>query len=585
MVMEERIENGEMLLSIFKKEKYKKAAIFVLDFIVLLSVIALMGQAFFLLFSHESIENVDNMNKFFYRLDQSLLYIKVLSIIGIVAWVLSTILKGVKLQGSFKDICLKVIKEYPELICLAGAFIWTFFSTMHAYYSQMAWNGNEYNNEGFLTVILYVFIFILAYSVKRQKSKEAAMLVFLASAALISFIGSIEVIFNKDLGFDQTRMVFNNSNHLGYFYAISTVMAMGCFLYAKNLKWSIIYGILYTMSLFGAFQSLSEGSMLAIIFGIIFTIITYSASCRKMKDATNLYFGKIVIILIIFATMLFICEVSGLSTFLRQMKSWIGSIIAFLSGEENNSVEDGSLGSGRLVLWITACKIIGKSPLWGRGLDCYNDYGNSVFVLNIKPEWCDMPHNEYLQIGANVGIIPLLLYLAAILIIYIRALRCRKTLTGLQLVLLNSAFAYCVSAFFGNTFTYTYPFFIMILAMAAPKYSQRANMQCYAGEYLTLQSYQEGSEAYKAVLTAREKGTIINEWTLDLSFDKEIVDSKTINQEELKNKALEEMIKNLGITKEEIEKAQQEKDSIKDEIKKESRPEEIAGDVNKAGDK
>ena len=41
MVMEERIENGEMLLSIFKKEKYKKAAIFVLDFIVLLSVIAL----------------------------------------------------------------------------------------------------------------------------------------------------------------------------------------------------------------------------------------------------------------------------------------------------------------------------------------------------------------------------------------------------------------------------------------------------------------------------------------------------------------------------------------------------------------
>ena len=125
----------------------------------------------------------------------------------------------------------------------------------------------------------------------------------------------------------------------------------------------------------------------------------------------------------------------------------------------------------------------------------------------------------------------------------------------------------------------------MILAMAAPKYSQRANMQCYAGEYLTLQSYQEGSEAYKAVLTAREKGTIINEWTLDLSFDKEIVDSKTINQEELKNKALEEMIKNLGITKEEIEKAQQEKDSIKDEVEKESSPKEIVGDVNKVGDK
>lgn len=450
------------------ENKYKERSIVVLKLIAQVSIVLIMALALFLLCLYKSIEQ-DSAARFYNRLKYSLTYIEIIAIIGTISYVFSVILKGITLQGSFKENAINAIKNYPELLFIAIAFIWTFISTTQSIHQVIVWKGNSYNNEGFFTICIYLLIFILAYSMDNNRIKKIAINVFILSATLVSVLSMIEMIQGVDMNFDQSRMVFNNSNHLGYFYVLSTVLALSCVLYSKNIKTTIYYLVIYLISLIGAFISHSEAAILAIIFGCIFTIITYVLSGKNIRENKKEATIKSALIIIIFLLTLLVCELIHISTFISQMKNWGASIFGWASGNGGEAVEDGSLGSGRLLLWRTAITLIYHSPFFGRGLDCYGALGNPLNIAGIEPQMCDMPHNEYLQIAANVGIIPLIFYIAAILAIYIKALINKKNLSAIQLISLNAAFAYCVSAFFGNTFVYTYPLFIIIIAFGAVK--------------------------------------------------------------------------------------------------------------------
>ena len=101
-------------------------------------------------------------------------------------------------------------------------------------------------------------------------------------------------------------------------------------------------------------------------------------------------------------------------------------------------------------------------PWFGKGLDLY--HANNVYDPTL-----DVAHNEYLTMASNIGIPALLMYLGTLVWWFVRAVRARKVLTVCDLTLLATAFAYLISAIFGNSFTYTYPYLLIFLAMNIQK--------------------------------------------------------------------------------------------------------------------
>ena len=138
----------------------------------------------------------------------------------------------------------------------------------------------------------------------------------------------------------------------------------------------------------------------------------------------------------------------------------IGNVLNPSSG--GGSGGNSSAGTGRFGLWKRTISVIKKVPWFGKGLDLY--YANNIYDSSL-----DVPHNEYLAIASNIGIPGLLMYLTAIVWWFVRAIVQKKHLKGFDLVLLATAFAYLISAFFGNSFTYTYPYFLVFFALSIQK--------------------------------------------------------------------------------------------------------------------
>ena len=98
-------------------------------------------------------------------------------------------------------------------------------------------------------------------------------------------------------------------------------------------------------------------------------------------------------------------------------------------------------------------------PWFGKGLDLY--HANNIYDTTL-----DVAHNEYLTMASNIGIPGLLAYVATMIWWFVRAIRMRKLLKGADLALMAAAVAYLVSAMFGNSFTYTYPYFLVFFALS-----------------------------------------------------------------------------------------------------------------------
>ena len=129
------------------------------------------------------------------------------------------------------------------------------------------------------------------------------------------------------------------------------------------------------------------------------------------------------------------------------------------ASEENINLAKNA-GSGRWQLWMGALQIMEEKPLFGTGPD---NMATSYTDLGIN--W-DRPHNEYLQIGASFGIPALIFYLLALIFGYAYGLKHLKELPPSSVIAFSACTGYLFSALFGNTMYYTYPYFLIFLAIA-----------------------------------------------------------------------------------------------------------------------
>ena len=313
-----------------------------------------------------------------------------------------------------------------------------------------------YPNEGHIMYIMFFTVyFFLGSRIRSARVKALVIRSNVAVSFFLAFFGLIDFYIVPVFPLRFTEMwdgcfpaVWNNPNHYGYYLTIMTLLSVGMFLYEKERGWRIAGLVSSVVHCVVTELNDTFGSYLAVWFGFIFIIAAHLIIYRKFP-----------VKLLIPAAVLLLA-----SLFLATWQGTMTDNFVNLGSDTTNIVSDSEAaqfaGSSRWALWMAALDGIKDSPVFGQGVEGWDD------ILLARSTTGIHAHNEYLQYALFFGIPALCCYVAGIIAVFLRGLFNRKKLDGFTLMSLAAAFGYCVSAFFGNPKYYTAPYFFVILGLA-----------------------------------------------------------------------------------------------------------------------
>lgn len=443
----------EKSLNVDIKEQRLDSAIKRTSYVVFGGVVLFVLQALVCLLFYGSVTNTiaDHSHTMYY----SQFYLKYCSVFTAFALVAYCIMKAVRSCNAKRPLTPEIVAQNIILLPFAIMLIWAFIATMKSPNLHKSLYGSGYINEGFFTILQYAVVFLSAYAIRKEIeiSKEVVVWIFIALAGLIE----VCLLFVETFGLPgKTAIqigVFNNSNHFGYFLAMSSTMTFGALVYSKNKLLTIATSLLLLLNVYYLFVSNALGANFAYIGGIVF-IVCSGLICKKLNCK------RLFLALGLSALVTLIIEFCGRTNMWKSYLVFFDDVRRIFGGAGGGESEDvSSAGSNRFGLWMRTVKVIKQVPWFGKGPDLY--YANNIYDPTL-----DVAHNEYLTMASNVGIPGLVLYLITIGWWFIRAVKAHKRLTNFDLLLLSGAFAYLISATFGNSFTYTYPYFLLFFAMS-----------------------------------------------------------------------------------------------------------------------
>ncbi len=427
------------------------------SYVLFSGVMLVLLQAFFCLVLVGKVTNtVSNNSHFMYYSQMYFTFCSMLLTVFLLAYYVVKIYVGVERRrlnlGRF-------IQDNLILLPFVFMLIWALISTYKSPYFEKSLYGAGYINEGYFTVLQYAVVFLSVYAIRDEIkwSKEAILWSFIVLAGIICIVFTGIEITNYKIPTSLKSGVFNNSNHYGYFLAMSSTATFGALVYSKR-RWQMLLALLLLP--FNVFQLLAcntLGANIAYICGIAFLIC--SGLITKKLD-----WKMLLVACALSGIVNLVLEVSGRtnmwSSYVELFKD-VKRIISPSSGGEGGG-DTGSAGTGRFGLWKRTIAVIRQVPWFGKGLDLYHN--NNIYDTTL-----DVSHNEYITMASNIGIPGFVMYFGTVIWWFVRAVRARKILTVCDLTLLATAFAYLISAIFGNSFTYTYPYLMIFLAISMQK--------------------------------------------------------------------------------------------------------------------
>ncbi len=362
------------------------------------------------------------------------------------------------------------IKHYPELFIFLGFIIWAIIATL---LQHLIFGGSKAMatiikplgiSEGIFLFIYYFIVLVSAFFIKDRKIIKNIIFICLIFSLILSLLTIIDplgdkIFFHKHKSSTWAGM-FLNSNHIAYYLTLFIGVSSTLFCVAKKLWLKIFSGLSFVFLSFILCLTNTLGSLLAIFVTLIILPFVLWLIKGKIKFK---YFIPLISFVCITIITVFVAEFFNSSyTFLGQQVSQLGKETGKII-KDPTSEEAKLAGTTRWGLWLSAFKEIAQSPIIGTG---------NVLLR---------PHNEYLQFAQVWGIPAMLIYLSCFIVILVKTIKYRKALSSLTSVLLISSFAYCVSAFFGNTMPHTYPFFMLLLGFLIRCFNDDIN--CYKEQY------------------------------------------------------------------------------------------------------
>lgn len=364
-----------------------------------------------------------------------------------------------------REHCLRVLWTTTDM-ALVLMLAWCGVSTMFSADPMTAFCGSLYRQEGFCTYLIYAALFFCS----RRSCQDNQSWILIWGLCLVgTFLSIWAMLFASPLGemakekfgpmvvwYNSVGAIFTNPNHFAYFLSMSTLGGAGLYMVETSGIRRGMAGICYLVQILMLLYNESLGGYLAVSVGL--TLLLILGVIRKDGTAVR--------------TLVLMAVLAGFALIRRYVGHDVSSdmqdvIEAFDTAEQVGAIgvldEEATTGSSsvdRLLMWKQAVQYTLQRPLLGYGPD-----GSGVLHFYDTMAGSDRPHNEYLQYAAFFGIPGALMYLTALVSLFVRCIRNVKRLSPMGLVLGGMVLSYCASAFVGNSMYYTTVYFVMILVL------------------------------------------------------------------------------------------------------------------------
>ena len=315
-----------------------------------------------------------------------------------------------------------IIKNHKKLKSIALTTNWTFFIII-SFFSIFISTNPATSIIEFTRLISIVLIYFTSFLlIKTNKDLSKLIKVIIASAIVPSFFAFYQFIFNKGLTiveegiFNRIFGTFSHPNLLAFYILIPLSLCFIIFLVSNKRKVQIItYGFLSVFFILTLIFTYTRGAWIG------FIIIAFIIGIVKFRGF---------LVIIVFTLII----------------SYIG--IDGIQSRAQETIDVSPYGSiqWRLNLWDDSLRYIKEKPILGHGVGTANE----TIYRNRGPKFGSThPHNDYLKISLEMGILGLIAYLLLIINLLLKLFHIYKkekkpnlrALTLVVLVLSISIFA------------------------------------------------------------------------------------------------------------------------------------------------
>ncbi len=287
-------------------------------------------------------------------------------------------------------------------------FFYLFFAAISTLFSlnfHTAFYGTFYRFEGFLSLLIYIFLFYAALNFFQDENEIKLLLTALfLSASIISLVGIFQVfkpIFydSSATGLDVGRVgsFFGNSNYLGAYLSLVVPLVLGINLFSRELKFNrwLSSGTLILTFLCLIF-TYTRASWLGVILAVCLMVFVLREKILKPK-------GLVFILLLVILVGLLVFTLAGFEGWIKVYER-LSSIF---------ELKDSA--AGRVFIWRISLKIVRNYWFIGVGPDSIG----LVFPRHLPINWLavseraftDKAHSDILQVAVCQGIVGLIGYL------------------------------------------------------------------------------------------------------------------------------------------------------------------------------
>lgn len=323
--------------------------------------------------------------------------------------------------------------------------IYFLFLTLSLFFShdlQTSLGGQFLRYDGYVTQMLYLFLFLFARLNKRIPMGFIHGLVI--GSTILAFYGLLQAngieLFTRDL----TRMhwtvpfaTFGNPNFLGAYLVLVLPWHLYLILFKNKIYAYFTYALVFYVLLVNMTRSAWIGFLASLIFG---GIIQYIFKYRIQKKSIGM-------VLFISIALILLYNLSSNQALLGRFLTISSDFNALVRRQGNLD----TLGSFRMFIWIRVLELIKDYPLFGVGIENLHivfmeRFSQDSIAMFGRVMVADKAHNEYLHLAVTSGIPSLIAYLTFLTkCAYDNFKHLKDPVT---LVLASAIFGYCIQAFF-----------------------------------------------------------------------------------------------------------------------------------------
>lgn len=341
--------------------------------------------------------------------------------------------------------------------------IWSFVCVGHAQEHGVAIGGDPVRFEGILSYIAYAGFFAGACLVKKEEQKNALFVMMGVTATALGALSlwcyyhpSPVFLSYMDVNIiDGLSATFVNTNHYGYYLCTMSTALFSCAILNENKWLKIVYVLMGIFQIVVLLINNTLGSIIASVLGLCALLFVFAF--RKGGKTKLITLGSLALVLA--GSLLFISysiknpETNDLT---QDVATMVEDAEGMLRGEGSDSA-----GSKRLGIWRADIELIKESPWIGCGTD------NAYYAVEPYYGEARMPHNEYLNMAVNLGIPGGILYIAALVSLFINRILKLRRLSDNAVASGCVALTYMISAVFGVPLCTMLPFFYIFLSFFA----------------------------------------------------------------------------------------------------------------------